>query len=189
MEPIFKKYLKTIGVIWAAFLTVLLLANLFVVSPKRRELKDIKKQLAEKKQVYDAAVEAAKDETKNKLAAEIKQLKTTLDQFTVAFENAENVSFDISRIAGEKNLSSFSIGGKRQHHGQNLTNCNYIKENNININFKAGFNQFTALLSSLERHHPVIFVDKFTMVRSEKEPSGHQVSMNLSVFVRKPQGS
>jgi hypothetical protein len=41
----------------------------------------------------------------------------------------------------------------------------------------------------LERHRPVLLVDKFTIIRSGQDDSVFRVSLNLAAFVRKQQDS
>jgi len=68
-----------------------------------------------------------------------------------------------------------------------MPDCDYIYENYIDISFNAGFSQFAALLNALERHWPVVFVDKFTITRSRQDNLERPVTMNLTVFVKKKQ--
>jgi len=43
------------------------------------------------------------------------------------------------------------------------------------------------LLNTIERHWPVVFVEKFSISRSKQDDSEHPVTMNLTVFVKKKQ--
>ena len=99
------------------------------------------------------------------------------------------MTFDISQIANEKKIASFSIKTKDDRRGPAIPKYTYISENHIDVSFTAGFNQFAAFLNALERHRPVIFIDRFEITRSEQDSSGHEASMRLSVFVRKRQDS
>ncbi|HUU20084.1 MAG TPA: GspMb/PilO family protein, partial [Sedimentisphaerales bacterium] len=92
-----------------------------------------------------------------------------------------------SQIANEKNVASFSIKSKDSRELSTIPDCKYICENHIVISFIGGFNQFATFLNSLERHRPVLFVDKFTITRSGQDDSGYQVSLNVAAFVKKQQ--
>ncbi len=168
-----------------------LFVYMFLLAPQEKSKNQIEKQLAEKKGIYNSAIEAAQEETKLKLDEEIKQLQSGLKSFVIDSEDLANLIFDIGQIANEKTVTSFRIKTKdsRQGQGLEIPNCNYIYENQINIGFAAGFTQFAAFLNALERHQPIVFVDKFAIKRSEQDDSGHQVNMNLAVFVRKRQDS
>jgi len=97
------------------------------------------------------------------------------------------LTFDISQIANEKKLDSFSIKGKDT--SEKSTDFKYLSENRIDVSFAAAFNQFATFLNALERHWPVIFVDSFKITRSRRAEPDHKVNMNLAVFVRKRQDS
>ena len=190
MKQIYRKYLTTLA-IWAVCFILFLFAYILLLAPQKKSKKQIEKQTAEKKQVYNSAVKAAKKETKIKLNEEIEQLQNKLKLFVIDPEDSANLIFDIGQIANEKKVASFSIKTKDSRRGSDLEipDCKLICENQIDIGFSAGFNQFASFLNALERHQPVVFVDKFKITRSEQDDLGHQVNMNLAVFVRKRQDS
>jgi hypothetical protein len=165
---------------------------MFLLSPQKKTKRQIERQLVEKKQMYESALKATQEKTKIQLREQIEQLRNSLKDFVIGFEDSVNLTLDISQIAREKNIASPSIKGgtgKSNRSGSEMAGCTHISENYINISFTAGFNQFAGLLNALERHRPVIFVDKFKITRSEQDDSGHQVDMELAVFVRKRQDS
>lgn len=182
---IHKKYLTTAALTWAGCLALFFFVHMLVLSPQKKSKKQLEKQLAEKKQVYDSALEVAQEETKAQLNEQIERLQSKLKDFVINSENLADLTFDISQIASEKKVALFSIINKDDGEGSAIPNCDYIRENYIDINFTAGFNQFATLLNALERHRPAIFVDKFTITRSKNDDSGHKVKMKLVVFVRK----
>jgi hypothetical protein len=122
------------------------------------------------------------------LCEQIENLRNKLKNFVIDFKDSANLTFDISQIAGQKGVSSFSIETKKGSGPPQKTSDKHLSESYIDISFSAvDFNQFAALLNALERHQPVIFVNKFAITRSKKGESEHQVKMNLAVFVRKIQ--
>jgi hypothetical protein len=163
---------------------------MYALAPQKKSKKQIASRLAEKKQMYDAALEAAQEKTKVRLKKQIEQLQNSLKDFVIDFEDSANLTLDISQIAGERELASFSIKGtkgKTSRRGSEIAGCEHILENYITVSFTAAFNQFGAFLNALERHRPVLFVDKFKITRSEQDGSRHPVDMELAVFVRKRQ--
>jgi Tfp pilus assembly protein PilO len=190
MKPIYKKCFMAIA-IWMACFVVFFFAYMLLLAPQGKSKMQVEEQLAEKKRIYGSAVKAAQEESKLKLDEEIKQLQNRLRAFVVDSEDLANLVFDVGRIAGEKDVTSFRIKTQenRQGSGSEIPNCSHICENQIKIGFNAGFNQFAAFLNALERHQPIVFVDEFAVTRSEQDDSGHQVNMNLAVFVRKRQDS
>ncbi len=182
-----KKYLITTGIIWAACFVAFLLAYILVLGPQKNLEKSLENKLAERKQVYESAQRAAQKETKIQLNEQIEHLQSRLQDFVIDFEDSANLTFDISQIANEKKVASFSIKSKDIRGLSTIPDCKYICENHIVISFTGGFNQFVTFLNALERHRPVLFVDKFTITRSGQDDSDFEVSLNVAAFVKKQQ--
>ena len=180
-----KKYLTTAGMIWAACFVVFLLAYMLVLGPQKNYKNHIENELAEKKQVYESALRAARKETKIQLTEQIERLRSRLKDFVIDFEDSANLTFDISQIANEKKVASFSSKVKKSGGLSTITDYKYIYENHIVISFIGDFNQFATFLNALEKHQPVIFVDKFAIIRSGRDDSVYQVSLNVAALVKK----
>jgi Tfp pilus assembly protein PilO len=184
-----KKYLIASGVIWAAYFVIFLLAYMFIVRPQKNSKRLVESRLAEKQQVYESALRAEQEETKIRLNEQIESLQNRLKDFVTEFEDSANLTFDLSQIAEEKKVASF--GSKvKSNRGitRNKDEYKYIHENQINISFTGDWNQFATFLNTLERHRPVIFVDKFTITRAGPDESVFRVNLNVAAFVRKQQG-
>ncbi len=191
MKPIYKKYLTKTALIWAGCFVLFFLVHLLVLAPQKKNRKQVERQLAEKKQMYDSVLKVTQKETRIQLNEQIERLRNRLKDFVIDYEDSANLTFDISQIANDKKVTSFSIKNKdkKNHRSSAAPDYNYISENHIDVSFTAGFNQFAALLNALERHRPVVFVDKFIITRSKQDNSARQVNMNLAVFIRKRQDS
>ena len=179
------QYLKTAGVVWAACFVMFLLAFVCILRPQKDSRKLFESRLTEKKQVYESALRAAQKETKIRLNEQIGHLQDRLKDFVVDFEDSANLTFEISQIASEKKVASFSIKGKDNLVLSGQPDSKYISENQIVISFIGGFNQFASFLNALERHRPVLLVDKFAITRSGQDDSAFRVSLNVAAFVRK----
>lgn len=187
MNPIYRKYFKTTALIWTGCFVLFFLVYVSVLSPQKKTKKQIEKQLAEKKQIYTFALKATKEEAKIRLNEQIEQLRNGLEDFVIDFEDSANLTFDISQIANEKKLASFSIKGKKTRGSSAIPDGKYLSENHFDVSFTGGFNQFAVFLNALERHRPVVFVDGFKITRSRQGISGHEVNMNLAILVKKRQ--
>jgi len=185
MKSIYRKYFKIVALIWAGSFILLFLMYIFMLSPQKKTKKQLKDRLVEKKQQYDFVQKAQQQETRTQLNQQLEHLRNKLSNFVAEFENSADFTFDISRIANEKRVGSFSIKPKEGRTTSETLDCDYIYENNLDVRFTGGFRQFATLLNALERHRPTVFVDGFTIARSEKNDSGHAVRMNLTTFVRK----
>ena len=183
----YSKYFKTVALTWAGCFILFVLAYMVVLAPQQKSQKQVENQLAETKQIYNSAIKAGKEETKTRLNEELENLRNKLKDFTADFEDSSNLTFDISQIANEKKVGSFSVKMQEDNKGPAGIDLKHLQENQININFEGDFNQFATFLNALERHRPVVFVDNFKITRSQQENSRHKVNMRLAVFVLKPQ--
>jgi Tfp pilus assembly protein PilO len=189
MKPIYRKYFRKAALVWAACLVLFFFIHVFMLAPQGKSKKQIQKQLAGRKQMYASALKATRQETKIRLNEQIEQLQNALKDFVIDFEDSANLTFDVSQIASEKRLVSFSIKGKESRGGSSKPKGKYLSENHFGISFIGDFNQFATFLNALERHRPVVFVDKFKITRSRQEDSDHSVNMDLVVLVKKRQDS
>lgn len=191
MKSVYRKYFTKVALVWAGCFVLFFFAHMLMLAPQKKSKEWLEKRLTGKKQIYSSALKAAQQETRIQLTEQIEHLRNRLKNFVIDFEDSANLTFDISRIANEKEVTSFSIETKDDG-GRSAATSDYdhIFESRIDISFlTADFNQFAALLNALERHRPVIFVDRFAITRSERGSSDHQVNMSLAVFVRKKQDS
>jgi hypothetical protein len=184
---IYKKYLTKAAILWAACLVLFVLAYVFVLGPQNSGKKHLKNKLAEKKQQYEMAQIAAREQTKARLNEEIGNMRDVLNNFVVDSEDSANLTFDIGRIADEQDVASFSIKNNTKQGTAEIPDCNCISENYIDISFIAGFNQFATFVNALERHQPVLFVNEFIVSRSNKDEPAYQVTLYVAAFVRKQQ--
>ncbi len=187
MKPIHKKYLMTTALIWVGSLICLGCIYIFLLAPQRNAKNLMAKQLTEKKQIYESAMETSKAETKIRLKEQLETLQNKLADFVIAPENSADLIFDISQIANQWSVDSFSIKSKENRKSSDFANLTYITESCIDISFEGNYNKFAALLNALERHRPVIFVDDLVITRSKEGSSDNQVNMSLAVFTKKPQ--
>jgi Tfp pilus assembly protein PilO len=184
---IYKQYLIRAAIAWAACLVLFFLAYIFVLGPQINGRKRLENKLAETKQQYEMAQKAAHEQTKARLNKEIGNLREVLNDFVVDLEDSANLTFDIGQIANEEKVSSFSIKSKDKQGLSEIPDCNSICESHIDIGFIAGFNQFATFVNALERHRPVLFVNEFTIARSNKDELAYQVTLDVAAFVRKQQ--
>jgi Tfp pilus assembly protein PilO len=182
-----KNYLMVAGAIWAASFVVFLIGYFFVIGPQKDYIKNSENKLAEKKQALASAERASLEETKIQLNEQIERLENRLKDFVIDFEDSANLTFDISQVASDQKVSSFSVKTRDNREPVAIPDCTYIFENYFEISFSGGFQQFATFLNALERHRPVLFIDKFTVVHSRTEGVEYQVGMDVTFLVGKPQ--
>ena len=184
---IYRKYLIRTAIAWAACLALFILAYILILGPQKSNRKRLESTLAEKKELHEFAKKATEEETINRSKEEIEALEDKLKDFVVDFEDSANLTFDIGRIANAEDVSSFSIKSNEKKGVSEIPDCSTICENHFDISFIAPFNQFATFVNALERHQPVLFVNEFTISRSNKGESTYQVSLDIAAFVKKQQ--
>jgi hypothetical protein len=191
MKSVYREYFTKVALIWTGCFILFFFVYMLMLAPQKNSKEQLKKQLEEKKQMYSSALKATQKETQIQLYKQIEHLRNRLKDFVIDFEDSADLTFDISQIANAKEVTSFSVETNKKDSSRDpAMSDKYIFESNIDISFStADFNQFAALLNALERHRPVIFVDRFAITRPNKNSSDRQVKMNLAVFVRKMQDS
>ena len=185
----YKKYLTNIAIVWMVFFALVLFAYFIFIRPQGKIRYHLEKELSEKKQIYADARSAARDETKKRMDAELDELGKQLGELVIDSDASGNLIFDISQIASEKNVSSFSIKTQDSGDTHEIPGCLNIGDSRINISFVSDFNRFASLLNELERHQPVVFIETFSIRRDQKSSLKNEVSMGVSVLVKKRQDS
>ncbi len=182
-----RKNLKISALIWAGCLVLFVLIYILVLGPQNRARKNLKNDYSEKKQTYEFAQNAAREETQNKLLEQIRSLQNDLGVFTTDFKDSANLIFDISQIAKEKNVASLNVENEKGKMVSDEDLAKNISESRINISFTAGFGQFAAFLNALERHRPVLFVNEFKLIQSNQNTSAYQVDIDVAALIKKQQ--
>jgi Tfp pilus assembly protein PilO len=186
---IHRKYLIMSGVVWAVCFVIFVFAYIIIIGPQSSAKKILKNRLDQTRQDYDFAINAAEEQTKKQLGEQIENLHAKLNDFVADFEDSANLTFDLSQIAEEKKVTSFGSKVKSNRGvAAKKDDYKFISENRINITFNGDFKQFATFLNDLERHRPVLFVEKFTIIKpSGQQESGYQISLSVTAFVRKQQ--
>jgi hypothetical protein len=183
----YRKYLITLGIVWGATLVVCAVAYYFLIVPQVKTKAKLIKEATEKKAQYDMAINASLEETRKKLAAEVESLRGRLSNYASEYEDFANQTFAISRMAGDKQVSAFTVKATEQDRQQDQLKAKNLQENKMEIAFSSDFMQFANFLNTLERHQPVVFVDRFKLQRGDQGATSAKVDMSLSFFVRKKQ--
>jgi Tfp pilus assembly protein PilO len=171
--------------VWAVCLVLFVLAYFFVIAPRIKVKAELVKESTAKRQLYETAIDAANEESSRKLADEVERMKIKLGDYIAEFDESANLTFDIGRIASEKQVGSFTVKTTEQAKTTDQLTSKNLQENRIEIAFESDFRQFATFLNALERHRPVVFVDRFKVSRGGPGEAGHKADMDLSIFVRK----
>ncbi len=183
-KNIYGKFIVTGALGWLACFAVLAILYLLILRPQNQKRLAIEKQISQAKQLCEAAEAATLEKTRAELEKQLDKFREKIKDYVIDEKNSANLTFAISKIANEKNVSEFNIR-TADNQPASGNGFKYIYEKRISIDFTAGFNQFAGFLNALERYQPVIFVNDFRMSRSNDNPLGHRFNMSLVVLVRK----
>ena len=173
------------GMVWAGSLVVFVIAYVLFIAPQLKVKAGLTRQLNDAKKLFDSAVAAADDKNKKKLADEVDTLKVKLSGYAADSAESANLTFDIGRLAGDKQLGSFTVKTPESVWGNDVIDSKSIQENRVDVSFNSDYKGFAAFLNSLERHRPVIFVNRFKLTRGDQGLSTGKADMDLSFYVKK----
>lgn len=189
MSRLQKKYLKSVGLFWTACLAAFLPAYFLVLAPQIQNRDRLNSELANKEKTYlDAQAYAVRQE-KGTSRKEIDDLRQKLESFVFDFQKTGDLTFDIGRVATGSNVEGFGLKLLDERDDAAMADCKHIGESYVSVSFEAPFHDFLAVLNTLERNQPVVFVDSFSIRRSTRDSQKHPVSMKLAVFVTRQQNS
>ena len=181
----YKKYLKVSALIWAACLVVFVLSYFLLIGPQVENQKNLERRFAESKQEYELAQIASRSDTQAKINEEIEALVNRFEEFVIDYKDAEDLTFDISQIADECQVSSFSVQVNDTQKMAGESDPNNIIEKHFRVSFISEFEEFALFLNSLERHEPVLFVNKFMISQNNQNREEYQVALDLAALVQK----
>lgn len=188
MNKVLKEYGTTLGLVWVGCFILFIFVYVLVLKPQSQLKKSLSKELEQKQRDYIAARETSQEETRNRLIFEVEELESKLRQFVADSNGAANLTFDVSRMANENRVLSFSIKARDNKGVFEIPQCSLIGENWIDVSFVSDFRGFAMFLNALERHDPVVFVDTFSISKATRDDVGNKVNMGLSVLVEKGEG-
>jgi hypothetical protein len=183
----YKKYIMTMGIVWGVSFLLSAIAYYFLITPQLKVKAGLMQEATEKKEQLHMALNASLEENKKKLAAEVESLRTRLSNYASEYEDSPNLTFAVSRIAGDKQVSAFTVKTPDSDRQPELLTAKNLQENKMEISFASDFIQFASFINTLERHQPVVFVDRFRVQHDGQGGAANKVDMSLSFFVRKKQ--
>lgn len=182
------KYLVIMAAVWGPCLAMAVAAYALVLRPQIDLRRQLEGDVVQAKAVYARAVEASKSETQTRLTKQVERLESRIGDFLVGFDVAPALAFEIGDLARETRLESFGMKPVSAQTTGPVAERENLAEKHLNVSFEGGFPQFASFLNALERHHPVIFVETFTINRPLETDSRPRADMGLAVLVEKPRG-
>lgn len=170
---------------------IFMLVYMFVLTPQKSRLASAKQKLAQRDNDYSKVVAAQTGATKERLDKEIAGLHARIDPYVLLSDDTSKLNVDVTKTAAELGIRGLSMkGGQNDQSEKTLTMCKVLTADTRIINFKGSFVQFARFINALERHKPIIFVDKFSMTRSSQGiPTENDASVVLAAYVCSPSGA
>jgi Tfp pilus assembly protein PilO len=189
VQSVYKKYITTSAIVWAACFVLFVLVYVFVLSPQKETLNAKKALLAKSDSDFKKATDAYTGVTKERLDKQVKHIREKLDTFASIGGDSSKLVVDLGQIATSLNVIGFSSKGQTDQSSGKLPMCKALGADFMYVSFKGNFNQFARFVNELERHKPIIFVDKFTISHSDQGSFDSEITMVLAVFVCSPESS
>ncbi len=183
------KYLLIMAAVWTPCLAMAAASYAMILRPQLDRRYDLEAQIATAKKHHALAMEAAKPELQAHLTEQVDRLHGRVEDFLLRAEDESRLAFAIGNMAQETRLESFGIKPVGAKASPMSENCGRITERRLTVHFRAGFTRFATFLNALERSHPAVFVETFTIDRPQGTDALPRVDMSLAVLVEKPQGS
>jgi len=182
------QYLLIMAVTWGPCLALTIGFCTVFLRPKLQHRQDLEAKVVQAREQYARAFEAARGEGQARLMKEIEQLRSRTGDFIVAIERGPDLAFEISELANMMRLDSFTMKPGSRRGLEVLSDQTRVGEKRVSMNFHSAFPRFAAFLNALERHHPVLFVESFSINRPMDGSSEPQVEMEMAALVERPPG-
>lgn len=179
------RYLLVLVVAWSPCLLAAGVSYAVLLRPQLECRKDLEAKLAGAKARYARAVEAAKEKGHSRLTTEVEGLHQRVADFVLSRNDTPNLAFQIGTLANEAKLTSFGMRPANRGGPDARITLERLAEKRLDLTFTAGFRRFVAFLNTLERHHPVLFVETFAINRPMERDAEPQASMELAILVEK----
>ncbi len=179
------RYLLVMAVAWGPCLLAAAACYAVILRPQLDSRKTLAAQVESSKERYTRAVEAAKEKDQNQLTEKVEGLRNRVADFVVSREDAPDLAFRINELANEAKLASLGMRPANRSGPETLPAFERVEEKRVDLTFAAGFRRFAAFMNTLERHHPVIFVETFAINRPTEKDAEPQASLGLALLVEK----
>jgi hypothetical protein len=183
----YKKYIMMMGIVWGVSFVLFAIAYYLFITPQLKIKAQLLAEATEKKGRLEMALDISLEDNKKKMTAEVESLKAMLGNYVSEYEDSPNLTFAVSRIAGDRQVRAFTVKTPESGRQPDQLATKNIQENKMEISFASDFLQFANFINTLERHQPVVFVDRFRMQREGPGGTTNKVDMSLSFFVRRKQ--
>lgn len=167
---------------WAVSILLLGAGYFMLYEPRTQLLVRTENKLSESNETLALAKMADREDSQRKQAERLENTQQTIDRFSISQENITALVFEIGEIANELRISEFSSKIRDYSQMQKAGNAGCLQESWLSIECTASFEQLMQFINRLEKHDPVVFVEKLSIQRRSGETAGHEIEIELSLL-------
>jgi outer membrane murein-binding lipoprotein Lpp len=179
------RYLLILAIVWSPCLLAGAASYAIILHPQLDHRQKLEALVASSRERYARAVEAAKEKDQSRLAGQVETLHNRVNEFVVSRTDASDLAFKIGELAQEAKLTSFGMRPANRTGAEAGPDLERVAEKHLDMTFSGEFRHFAAFLNTLERHHPVLFVETFAISRPIDKDSQPQANLQVAVLVEK----
>ncbi|MBN1819021.1 MAG: hypothetical protein JW828_16795 [Sedimentisphaerales bacterium] len=162
----------------------LLAAGYFgALRPQTQRLESLQQQLSETSQRWTEVRQAKTPQAMQRLQDRLEVIQDRLGEFMVSADSDTSVNFQIGRLANELELRNLTSERKEGFSQKVLDGYKNLGEVWMELNFESDFPKFAEFVNQLERHRPVLFVEKFRIEQKPHKPAVKDVQLTLCFFI------
>lgn len=183
MKTDIKNYIMKVTVAWVVCASILVFAYLFLLFPTQRKLAYVRNRLDSIRGKYDEATEFVSGKYLDKMREQVARLETEINKYLVPGEEAKTNAFRVSQIAEQSGVKGFSTKFRTSSTATVVDNCPQVETSRIDISFQGQYKQFVRLINDFERHQPIVLVESFSIIASDKGDKLNKVKIALTILV------
>lgn len=185
MKPLYKKWLIVLTLLWGFPFAALLLANGLMFGPQRKAVKYMETELASKSEQYNNYKLTSSSRSRAARSRQIARTTKILEKFVTDANSLDNLTFKISEFASDCGVSFFKSNALDGEVFSEISNYYRIGRMTLLLDFNSSFNEFVKLINLLERHKPIVLIEKFSIATVYGDDSLHRMTIYLNIYVRR----
>lgn len=154
----------------------------YLIYTSHQNLYDINNKIESQHGEIENIVTMSSKSRKQAILKSITSNRDKIEYLMMTSEEMNEMTFTLHQMAKTAGISEFSSNVAPEPCSL-IPGCKQLSEGRIQLSFNAEFQDFATFLNMLERHDPVIFVDKFSIEAPRKNASRRKTEMVVVFFV------
>ena len=154
-----------------------------MIRPQEHKLQTLQRQISETEEQLQNVHLARNPKTLQRLQERLEETRNRLGEFVVSLDSAAALNFQIGQLANEVELQDLTSERKEGLSQDVLEGYPNLGEVWFELDFETNFPRFAEFINLLERHRPVVFVEKFNIKQKSQNPKIKDVQLTLCFFI------